>query len=90
MSSNSSPVWKWTTLVRDGLAMKKSGERTWQQIIMIGNTPMLLRAGLVEGDTRAGSSLPAKSSALIEDLPSCDELIQSVMTQAHERRKALS
>ncbi len=81
---------KWTTLVRDGLAMKKSGERTWQQIIMAGNTPMLLRAGLVEGDTRAGVLASGQVVGMIEDLPSCDELIQSVMTQAHERRKALS
>src|SRR5699024_9368799 len=45
---------KWSTLVRDGLAMKKSSDRTWQQIIMAGNTPMLLKAGLVDGNTEAG------------------------------------
>ncbi|MBD0021472.1 nitronate monooxygenase [Gordonia pseudamarae] len=81
---------KWTALLRDGLAMKKSGERTWQQIIMAGNTPMLLRAGLVEGDTRAGVLASGQVVGMIDDLPSCEELIQSVMTQAYERRKALS
>nr|WP_248846301.1 nitronate monooxygenase [Rhodococcus pyridinivorans] len=37
---------KWSTIVKDGLAMKKASDRTWQQIIMAANTPMLLKAGL--------------------------------------------
>ncbi|ROZ84953.1 nitronate monooxygenase [Gordonia sp. OPL2] len=81
---------KWTTMLRDGRTMRKSGERTWQQVIMAGNTPMLLRAGLVEGDTRAGVLASGQVVGLIDDLPSCDELIQSIMTQAHTRLKALS
>ncbi|MGV9713057.1 NAD(P)H-dependent flavin oxidoreductase [Gordonia sp. NPDC003424] len=80
---------KWTTMLRDGRAMRKSGERTWQQVIMAGNTPMLLRAGLVEGDTRAGVLASGQVVGMIDDLPSCDELIQSIMTQAHTRLKVL-
>ncbi|MGW0452168.1 NAD(P)H-dependent flavin oxidoreductase [Gordonia sputi] len=81
---------KWTTMLRDGRAMRKSGERSWQQVIMAGNTPMLLRAGLVEGDTRAGVLASGQVVGMIDDLPSCDALIQSIMDQAHERLKALS
>ncbi|WP_078113608.1 nitronate monooxygenase family protein [Gordonia sp. IITR100] len=80
---------RWTTMLKDGRTMKKSGERTWQQVIMAGNTPMLLKAGLVEGDTRAGVLASGQVVGMIDDLPSCDELIQSIMTQAHERLKAL-
>ncbi|MFW0795116.1 nitronate monooxygenase [Gordonia sp. CPCC 205515] len=80
---------KWTTMLRDGRTMRKSGERTWQQVIMAGNTPMLLRAGLVEGDTRAGVLASGQVVGMIDDLPSCDELVQSIMTQAHGRLKAL-
>lgn len=80
---------RWTTMLRDGRMMRKSGERTWQQIIMAGNTPMLLKAGLVEGDTRAGVLASGQVVGMIDDLPSCDELIQSIMTQAHERLKVL-
>ena len=39
---------KWSVMLKDGRTMKKSGERTWQQVIMAGNTPMLLKAGLVK------------------------------------------
>ena len=80
---------RWTTMLRDGMTMKKSGERTWQQIIMAGNTPMLLKAGLVEGNTDAGVLASGQVVGMIDDLPSCDELIQSIMTQAHDRLAAL-
>lgn len=80
---------RWTTMLRDGRAMRRSGDRSWQQIIMAGNTPMLLRAGLVEGDTRAGVLASGQVVGMIEDLPSCDALIQSIMTQTHQRLKAL-
>lgn len=55
---------KWTTMLRDGRTMRKQGERTWQQVIMAGNTPMLLEGG---GWSRAtpkrASSRRARSSA---------------------------
>jgi len=76
---------KWSTMLKDGRTMRKSGERSWQQIIMAGNTPMLLRAGLVEGNTEAGVLASGQVVGMIDDLPSCDELIQSIMTQARER-----
>ncbi|GED99094.1 NAD(P)H-dependent flavin oxidoreductase [Gordonia crocea] len=80
---------RWTTMLRDGRTMRKSGERTWQQVIMAGNTPMLLKAGLVEGRTDAGVLASGQVVGMIDDLPSCDELIQSIMVQAHARIDAL-
>lgn len=81
---------KWSTMLKDGRTMRKSGERTWQQIIMAGNTPMLLRAGLVEGNTEAGVLASGQVVGMINDLPSCDELIQQIMTQARSRLDHLS
>lgn len=80
---------RWTSMLRDGASMKKSGERTWQQIIMAGNTPMLLKAGLVDGNTEAGVLASGQVVGMIDDLPSCEELITSIMTQAHARLAAL-
>ncbi|MGB3698658.1 MAG: nitronate monooxygenase [Gordonia sp. (in: high G+C Gram-positive bacteria)] len=80
---------RWTAMLRDGASMKKSGERTWQQIIMAGNTPMLLKAGLVDGNTEAGVLASGQVVGMIDDLPSCRELIQTIMTQAHARLAAL-
>ncbi|WP_068155400.1 NAD(P)H-dependent flavin oxidoreductase [Rhodococcus phenolicus] len=81
---------KWSTLIKDGLAMKKAGDRTWQQIIMAANTPMLLKAGLVEGNTEAGVLASGQVVGMIDDLPSCQELIDRIVTEAVERIDALS
>lgn len=80
---------KWSTIMRDGLAMKKASNRTWQQIIMAGNTPMLLKAGLVEGNTGAGVLASGQVVGMIDDLPSCAELIDRIMVEACERIDAL-
>lgn len=44
----------WPSMIRDGLAMRHGKELTWSQVLMAANTPMLLKAGLVEGNTDAG------------------------------------
>ena len=80
---------KWQALAKDGLNMKKSSDRTWQQIVMAANTPMLLKAGLVEGNTEAGVLASGQVVGMIDDLPSCEELIQRIMTEAHDRLGAL-
>ena len=80
---------KWQQLAKDGLNMKKASERTWQQIVMAANTPMLLKAGLVEGNTEAGVLASGQVVGMIDDLPSCDELIQRIMSEAHERLDSL-
>lgn len=81
---------KWTTMAKDGLAMRKSGDRTWQQIIMAANTPMLLKAGLVDGNTKAGVLASGQVVGLLDDLPTCKELIDSIVAQAVEQIDALA
>ncbi|GGL22340.1 NAD(P)H-dependent flavin oxidoreductase [Nocardia jinanensis] len=76
---------KWSTLVRDGLAMRKAKDLTWSQVIMAANTPMLLRAGLVEGNTEAGVLAAGQVSGILEDLPTCQELIDRIVTDALAR-----
>ncbi|MGV8871332.1 MAG: NAD(P)H-dependent flavin oxidoreductase [Rhodococcus sp. (in: high G+C Gram-positive bacteria)] len=72
----------WRTLLTDGLAMSRSGDRTRAQVLMAANTPMLLRAGLVEGDTTAGVLASGQVTGLLRDLPTCADLIASVVTEA--------
>ncbi|GAA2063371.1 NAD(P)H-dependent flavin oxidoreductase [Williamsia deligens] len=80
---------KWTTMLRDGRAMRRSGDRTWQQIIMAGNTPMLLKAGLVDGNTDAGVLASGQVVGMIDDLPSCADLVQTIVGDARARIRAL-
>ncbi|MGW8726462.1 NAD(P)H-dependent flavin oxidoreductase [Streptomyces sp. NPDC055808] len=72
----------WPQLVRDGLAMKHGKDLTWSQTLLAANTPMLLRASMVEGRTDLGVMASGQVAGLIEDLPSCAELVGRVMEEA--------
>lgn len=72
----------WQSMIRDGLAMRHGKELTWSQIVMAANTPMLLKAGLVEGNTDAGVLASGQVAGVIEDLPSCAELIEGIVNEA--------
>jgi NAD(P)H-dependent flavin oxidoreductase YrpB (nitropropane dioxygenase family) len=72
----------WRALAADGRAMKHGSERSWAQMILAANTPMMLKAGLVEGNPDAGVLASGQVVGMIDDLPSCEELIDRVVTQA--------
>ncbi|MFL6023237.1 MAG: NAD(P)H-dependent flavin oxidoreductase [Marmoricola sp.] len=72
----------WRGLIKDGQAMKHGSERSWAQMVLAANTPMMLKAGLVEGDPTAGILASGQVVGVIDDLPTCEELIDRVVTQA--------
>lgn len=72
----------WPALISDAFSMKKASGRSWIQMSQAANTPMLLRAGLVEGDTHAGMLAAGQVVGLINDLPSCEELVDRVIRDA--------
>jgi NAD(P)H-dependent flavin oxidoreductase YrpB (nitropropane dioxygenase family) len=72
----------WRSLVEEGLAMRKSQGLTWRQVVMAANAPMLLRAAMVDGRPDLGVMASGQVVGLIEDLPSCAELIDRVMAEA--------
>ena len=69
-------------MVREGLAMRKGHELTWSQVVMAGNAPMLYRSALVDGRTDVGVMATGQVVGLIDDLPSCQELIQRIVNEA--------
>ena len=74
----------WSAIVREGLAMRKSQELTWSQVLMAANTPMLLRAAMVDGRDDLGVMASGQVVGVIDDLPSCAELIDRIMGEARE------
>ncbi|MFF2895833.1 NAD(P)H-dependent flavin oxidoreductase [Streptomyces sp. NPDC057966] len=74
----------WSRMVRDGLAMKHGKDLSWSQVLLAANTPMLLKASMVDGRTDLGVMASGQVAGLIEDLPSCAELVERVMAEAHE------
>lgn len=66
----------------EGRAMKKSGGLTTTQMLMAANTPMLLKAALVEGNTASGVMASGQVVGVIDDLPTCRELIDRIVGEA--------
>jgi NAD(P)H-dependent flavin oxidoreductase YrpB (nitropropane dioxygenase family) len=74
----------WAGLIKDGRAMKHGSDRSWAQMVLAANTPMMLKAGLVEGNPDAGILASGQVVGVIDDLPTCEELIDRVVTLAAE------
>ena len=76
-------------MLREGRAMRRTHELSWGQVITAANTPMLLRAAMVDGRTDLGVMASGQVVGLIEDLPSCEELIERIVRQAEATLRRL-
>jgi NAD(P)H-dependent flavin oxidoreductase YrpB (nitropropane dioxygenase family) len=74
----------WTDMVREGRAMRRAHGLSWSQVLMAANTPMMLRASMVDGRTDLGTLASGQVAGLIDDLPTCQELIDRIMAEADE------
>ncbi len=72
----------WREMIRQGRAMRRDTELTWGQVLMAANTPVLLRAAMVDGRADLGLMSSGQVAGLIDDLPSCQELIETIMAEA--------
>jgi NAD(P)H-dependent flavin oxidoreductase YrpB (nitropropane dioxygenase family) len=72
----------WPSIVREGIGMKKSQELTWRQVVMAANAPMLIKAAMIDGRPDLGVMASGQVVGLIDDLPSCAEVIDRVMAEA--------
>ena len=77
----------WREMIGQGRALRqgtgrRDNELTWGQVLMAANTPVLLRAAMVDGRADLGLMSSGQVTGLIGDLPSCAELIETIMTEA--------
>jgi NAD(P)H-dependent flavin oxidoreductase YrpB (nitropropane dioxygenase family) len=72
----------WKDIVREGLAMKKNAELSWSQVLMAANTPMLLKAAMVDGRPDLGVMASGQVVGVLDDLPSCAELLERIAAEA--------
>ncbi len=72
----------WPQLIQQGRAMRDGSELSWSQVLMAANTPMLLKAAMVDGRPDLGVLAAGQVVGLIEDVPSCAELIERIVTEA--------
>jgi NAD(P)H-dependent flavin oxidoreductase YrpB (nitropropane dioxygenase family) len=76
-------------MVKEGLAMKQSGDLSYSQVLMAANTPMLLKAALVDGKVDAGVMASGQAVGVIDDLPTVAELITRIIAEAEATLKDL-
>ena len=69
-------------MAKEGLAMRKSLGLTWTQTLMAANAPMLTKAALVDGKVESGVLPSGQVVGVIDDLPTCKELIDRIMAEA--------
>ncbi len=80
----------WSRMVRDGLAMRHGKDLSWSQVLLAANTPMLLKASMVDGRSDLGVMASGQVAGVIEDLPSCEELVGRLMKEAQRTLEALT
>jgi NAD(P)H-dependent flavin oxidoreductase YrpB (nitropropane dioxygenase family) len=72
----------WREMLGQARAMRGDSGLSMAQVLMAANTPVLLRAAMVEGRTDLGLMSSGQVAGLIGDLPSCAELIEAIMAEA--------
>ena len=64
--------------------MKRSQELSWGQVVMAANTPMLLKAAMVDGRPDLGVMASGQVVGLIDELPTVAELIDRIIKEAED------
>jgi NAD(P)H-dependent flavin oxidoreductase YrpB (nitropropane dioxygenase family) len=77
-------------LVREGLALKKSSELSWAQVVMAANAPMMTKAALVDGRTDVGVLPTGQVVGTIDELPTVSELISRIVSEANSTLERLA
>lgn len=79
----------WKAMVSEGAAMKRHNEMTWAQVLMAANTPMLLKAALVEGHVDSGVMASGQVVGVIDDLPTVSDVINRIIGEANSTLERL-
>ncbi len=72
----------WRDMLREGRAMRKSNDLSWSQVVMAANTPMLLKAAMVDGRPDLGVMSSGQVVGVLDDLPTVAELVDRIVADA--------
>ncbi|MFM8863137.1 MAG: NAD(P)H-dependent flavin oxidoreductase [Acidimicrobiia bacterium] len=72
----------WLQMLREGRDMRKRMDLSWAEVIMAGNTPILTKATLCDGELDAGILPTGQVVGVIDDLPSAAELLERIIAEA--------
>jgi NAD(P)H-dependent flavin oxidoreductase YrpB (nitropropane dioxygenase family) len=72
----------YVNFLREGLAMKKSQDLSWSQLALAANAPMMTKAAIIDGHPEVGILPTGQGVGAIDELPTCQELVDRVVAQA--------
>jgi len=81
---------RWADILREGLATKRKQHLSWSQVVMQANTPMLLKEAMVDGRPDLGVMASGQVVGVIDDLPSCQDVVNRVIAEADATLRRLT
>lgn len=77
-------------LLASARQMVKNDGLTWSQALLSANAPMIIQKAMVDGRPAEGVLPSGQVAGVIDSLPTCAELIESIVREAEARLQALS
>lgn len=79
-----------TEMMQSAWNMARKSDLTFSQTLMAANAPMIIQKSMVDGRPEEGVLPSGQVAGLIDDLPTCDDLIASIMAEANARLSSIS
>lgn len=77
-------------LLKSAIAMQRDDDLTAAQAIMSANAPMIIQKAMVDGEPGRGVLPSGQVAGVIDELLSCEDLINSIVAEAEQRLTALA
>ena len=78
------------SLLKSAIAMSKDDDMTAAQAIMSANAPMIIQKAMVDGEPARGVLPSGQVAGVIDELLSCENLINSIVEEAEQRLTLLA
>ncbi|MEC3948249.1 NAD(P)H-dependent flavin oxidoreductase [Sphingobium sp. HWE2-09] len=80
----------WLGLIKAARGMTAHGAMPLKQAMMSATMPMLIQKAVVDGDIEQGVMATGVVGGRIGEIPSCQELVDRIVAEAHERLASLA
>jgi len=80
----------WLGMLKSARGMTAHGAMPLKQAMMAATMPILIQKAVVDGDVENGVMATGVVGGRIDEIPSCQELIDRIVAEAHGRLAALS
>jgi NAD(P)H-dependent flavin oxidoreductase YrpB (nitropropane dioxygenase family) len=80
----------WMDMLKAARGMTAHGAMPLKQAMMAATMPMLIQRAVVHGDTETGVMATGVVGGRITEIPTCQELVDRIVAEAHQRLAALA